>query len=108
MVKHHTEPRANVRPLAVIFSGLIGLFALKNGRQRHTSTPGRYVLCLRLNAILTRFRPRMNFTREKIGANAPKGKFGPLGGARKNEAERVDIAVVMLERKKEKAIVHPA
>jgi hypothetical protein len=36
-------------------------------------------------------------------------EFGPLGSMRKkNEVKRVDIAVGRLERKKEKASVHPA
>jgi hypothetical protein len=42
------------------------------------------------------------------GLKSVEDEFGPLGGVRKSEAERVDIAVGRLEKKKEKAGVHPA
>jgi hypothetical protein len=43
------------------------------------------------------------------GLRSVEDEFGPLGGVRKkSETERVDIAVGRLERKKEKAGVHPA
>jgi hypothetical protein len=43
------------------------------------------------------------------GLKTVEDEFGPLGGVRrKSEAERMDIAVGRLEKKKEKAGVHPA
>jgi hypothetical protein len=42
------------------------------------------------------------------GLKNVEDEFGPLGGVRKkNEAERMDTAVGRLEKKKEKAGVHP-
>jgi hypothetical protein len=42
------------------------------------------------------------------GLKTIEDEFGPLGGVKRNsEAERVDIAVGWLEKKKEKAGVHP-